>query len=99
MIKRSEEQWRALFAEQVESGLSASTFCKERKLCPKYFSLRRKQLSEGKAKRVKTRPAFIQAKPKLLPPQSAVRLRYRNIELAFDSASPDLLASLMTKLP
>ena len=99
MIKRSGEQWRALFVEQAESGLSAATFCKERKLCPKYFSLRRKQLLSDKTKPVKERPAFIQAKPKIASSQSAVRLRYRNIELVFDSASPELLASLMTKLP
>lgn len=99
MVKRSNEQWRALFVEQAASGLSAAAFCKERKLCPKYFCLRRKQLSGEKAKAVKERPVFVQAKPKAASSLSAVRLRYRNMELVFDSMSPELLAALMTKLP
>lgn len=44
MIKRTAAEWQALFAEQRQSGLSARTFCKTKGLCPKYFSLRQKQL-------------------------------------------------------
>lgn len=44
MIKRSEVQWRELFEAHSRSGLSAVAFCRERKLCPRYFSLRRRQL-------------------------------------------------------
>lgn len=98
VIKRSDEQWQALFAEQAQSGLSAATFCKEQKLCPKYFSLRRKQLSGEKPKALKQK-AFIQAQPKVSPMIPAVKLRYRNIELTLSSASTDMLVSLMAKLP
>jgi len=38
---RSKEQWQQLFAEQAASGLSAQQFCLDKKLCAKYFSLRR----------------------------------------------------------
>ena len=44
MKRRSEAQWRALFAEHASSGMTAAAFCRERGLCPKYFGLRRKQL-------------------------------------------------------
>ena len=84
MVKRSDDQWQALFAEQAGSGLSAAAFCKERKLCPKYFSLRRKQLAaQGVTKQP---PRFIQAKPAVVSagPQ-VVRLCYGNIELVFDT--------------
>jgi len=57
MIKRTQAQWRALFTSFDQSGLSAAAFCKENKLCPKYFSLRRKQLGDVKPKR-KRKPQF-----------------------------------------
>lgn len=41
---RSKEQWQQLFAEHAASGLSAQQFCLDKKLCAKYFSLRKKQL-------------------------------------------------------
>ena len=62
MKKRSEEQWRELFEQQEGSGVSAAVFCKQNELCPKYFSLRRKQLAKvaGKGEagfvRVKVKP-------------------------------------------
>ncbi len=39
MVKRSAAEWRGLFEAQARSGLTASEFCKEQGLCPKYFSL------------------------------------------------------------
>ncbi len=62
MKKRSEEQWRELFEQQEGSGVSAAVFCKQNELCPKYFSLRRKQLAKMAGKeeagfvRVKVKP-------------------------------------------
>ena len=52
MIKGAPEQWQELFAAHQASGLSQAQFCKERKLCPKYFSLRRRQFThhEGQSK-------------------------------------------------
>ena len=47
MTRRSQAQWRELFREQDGSGLSAAAFCRARGVCPKYFSLRRRQLSSG----------------------------------------------------
>lgn len=44
MKRRSHDEWRVLFAGQEASGLSAAEFCQQNDLCPKHFSLRRKQL-------------------------------------------------------
>ncbi len=49
MTRRSQEQWCELFREQEASGLNAAAFCRGRGVCPKYFSLRRRQLSSGAA--------------------------------------------------
>lgn len=98
MIKRTHEQWRALFAEHVESGLSAAAFCKMRKLCPKYFGLRRKQLFGEDSTLTKASP-FIQAKPVASSfPSGHVRLRYRGVELVFDSVRPELIVTVVKQL-
>lgn len=47
MIKRTTEQWQALFEAHEQSGLSQARFCKEKKLCTKYFSLRKRQLASS----------------------------------------------------
>ena len=44
MTTRTRAQWQALFQHHQKSGLSSSEFCKQNNLCPKYFSLRKKQL-------------------------------------------------------
>ena len=51
MVKRTEEEWRGLFAEHASSGMTARGFCLDHGLCPKYFHLRKKQL--GSATRTK----------------------------------------------
>lgn len=44
MKRRTQEQWHALFQAQATSGLTAAAFCQRQGVCPKYFSLRRRQL-------------------------------------------------------
>ena len=44
MKRRTEAQWRTLFTEQADSGLTVEDFCKARGLNSSYFSVRRKQL-------------------------------------------------------
>lgn len=62
MIKRTPEQWQSLFSAHKTGGLSASAFCKEHNLCPKYFSLRRRQLGDVHP-RVSHQKAFVKAVP------------------------------------
>ena len=45
MKKRTVEECKALFAEQLTSGLSARQFCMQQDMCSKYFSLRQRRLS------------------------------------------------------
>jgi len=56
MTRRSKAEWLELIEEHQNSGLSAAEFCRLNQLNPKYFSLRRRQLS-------KTKPAFIEVAP------------------------------------
>jgi hypothetical protein len=44
MKRRSKEEWQELIWRQAESGLSAQQFCRGNDVCPKYFSIRKKQL-------------------------------------------------------
>ena len=44
MQRRSHAQWHALFQEQLASGQNMAVFCQAHSVCPKYFSLRRRQL-------------------------------------------------------
>lgn len=41
---RSKEDWQELILRQADSGLSAQQFCRDNDVCPKYFSIRKKQL-------------------------------------------------------
>jgi hypothetical protein len=43
-VRRSKEDWRELILRQAESGQSAQQFCRNHDVCPKYFSIRKKQL-------------------------------------------------------
>lgn len=50
MKRHTKEQWQELFAQHDTSGVSAAEFCQQNDLCPKYFSLRRKQLAKATGK-------------------------------------------------
>ena len=57
MTKRIPEEWLVLFNEHKQSGQSAAAFCRERGLCSKHFSKRRKQLLKPGSD--KTHRAFV----------------------------------------
>lgn len=44
MVKRSTQQWQALFKQHDDSGTRAAQFCRDNDLCPKYFAKRKKDL-------------------------------------------------------
>ena len=44
MKRRSHDEWHALFQAQQTSGQNMTKFCQTHGVCPKYFSLRRRQL-------------------------------------------------------
>ncbi|MCZ6804230.1 MAG: IS66 family insertion sequence element accessory protein TnpB [Proteobacteria bacterium] len=83
MNKRSATEWQALFEEQASSGQSAAAFCREHQLCPKYFSLRRKQLGrppvkikQPKNERLAASSAFVPATvtPRLSSPELMLQM-------------------------
>lgn len=44
MIRRTPEQWLALFNQHKASGLTQTEFAKQHRIDPSYFSLRKRQL-------------------------------------------------------
>jgi len=61
MIRRTQKQWYALFKEQKHSGLTQTKFCKRHDINPKYFSLRKSQLTTVHSVAMTKAPAFIAA--------------------------------------
>jgi hypothetical protein len=82
MNKCNPEQWQALFGAQQASGLSQKQFCKEHKLCAKYFSLRRRQLADIE-ELSKTPSPLIKVQRSTPLPTLTVSLHYQNIEVHF----------------
>lgn len=98
MKRRTPSQWRALFSEHKMSGLTATAFCREHGLNPKYFSLRRKQLQDGED--VKPDTSFV---PVVMSPTcktSVLELkRGHDFVLTIPpSVSPTWLATLLQQL-
>jgi hypothetical protein len=96
MKRRTREEWRALFAEQLTSGLSARQFCLQRHVCPRYFSLRRRQLS------ALTPTAFVPLRrqsPVAMPDAAAtVLLRHGRSTLELRAVSPEWVSQLLAAL-
>ncbi len=87
MTRRTKGQWRELIEQQEVSGLSAAEFCRQNSLNTKYFSLRKRQLSDP------SKP-FVQVMP---PHSNQVELRPEMIKLRFielDLPQQALLESL-----
>ncbi len=96
MQTRTLEEWQALFAEQAASGLSARRFCEQRQLCPKYFSLRRRQLTNAASS------AFVRVQktaPVAVPETIAtVVLRHGRSIIELRAVSPEWLSRLLVAL-
>ena len=84
---RTEKQWRALFQQQRSSGLSANQFCRQHKICPKHFSLRKKQLGPHD---VRPFVALQIKSPSPVTPQQlpALSLTHSSCSLQFESLPP-----------
>jgi hypothetical protein len=87
MTRRTKGQWRELIEQQEVSGLPAGEFCRQNSLNAKYFSLRKRQLSDP------SKP-FVQVMP---PHSNQAELRPETIKLRFielDLPQQALLESL-----
>ncbi|WP_290581022.1 IS66 family insertion sequence element accessory protein TnpA [Ketobacter sp.] len=95
MKKRTQEQWLELIQQQQASGQTQAQFCREHSVCPRYFSLRKKQLTGPE----KSSP-FIQAKRTLPSANSRyLTVRTATAEVVIHQAlSPQEIASLVNAL-
>ena len=103
MVKRSVEEWDALFKAHAVSGLTERKFCEERGLSPKYFNLRKKQLGWARKERCASTPgtlAFvrIQKAPEEVRPAASVVLRLGRGVWEFRDVPADWLVSVMVAL-
>lgn len=82
MTKRSREDWHALFEAQATSGMTAAAFCRTQGVDPRYFSVRKRQLSGAEPKARATGFARAQVIPsieRLELVAGGVRLEYQGI--------------------
>lgn len=98
MKRRTADEWHSLFAEHKQSGLSAASFCRERGLCPKYFSLRQRQLDAHSPPA--PAPAFIPVSMPPSHPATAIEIQLGGgVHLRVPTAvSPRWLGELLHQL-
>lgn len=99
MVKRSIEQWRALFKQQKESGVRASQFCRDNGLCPKYFSKRKKDL--GWQPNTPVKPSMLKLLKPRIDTTHTIILNVGDTQLSLSLSphtSPDWLARLIRAL-
>ena len=82
--RRSRAQWLELIAQQKQSGLKASEFCRRQELNPQYFSKRKRQLSSH-SEPAPQPSSFIKVQPrnKTSAPttENSISLSYQSIQL------------------
>ncbi len=101
MTKRTRAEWLSLFAKHQTSDMTAAAFCRQHQLCPKYFSLRKKQLqwipSEA-AQCAQPPPAFVPARV-AVPRAHPIELTWQSAQLSLPgNVPPQWVAQLMKAL-
>jgi len=98
MPRRTKSQWQALIEQQSTSGLSAAEFCRRNEVNAKYFSLRKKQLSQSNA----SSSQFIQITSPVTDhahSSHSIKLRVTEVELPMHlDTQSDILPLLLDKL-
>lgn len=102
MTRRSTEQWQALFKQHDDSGLKASEFCRTNKLCPRYFSKRKKDLgwSTPAKTSIKPYPKLVKVerpKPKTAAPIHTIALQLNDISLVLPATQPPQWIAYLVK--
>ena len=92
MSRRTKAQWRELIEQQQSSGLIAAEFCRQHSINAKYFSLRKRQLSDAKATFVRVIPATGRS---LSVSLSLVKLRVVEFSVPLESVDA-VVASLLS---
>lgn len=98
MARRTREQWLDLFRAQVESGLSATEFCRRRGINPNYFFQRKGDLGSQRVAPTGEAAGFVELQAPV-PVTGAAELRFGQVSLSLPtSASPGWVATLMREL-
>ena len=99
MQRRSHDEWHALFQAQQASGQNMAVFCQAHGICPKYFSLRRRQLL-GDALTATAVSAFVPVAVQRPAEMMALEVRLGDsLQLRIPpSVSPQWLAALLHAL-
>lgn len=93
MIRRTSEQWLALFDQHKSSGLTQTEFAKQQGIDPSYFSLRKRQLL---AWQQDDNDGFVELTPHGIVFCQPMLLRKRDIELHLPSGTEAVwLATLL----
>lgn len=97
MIKRTTEQWLALFEAHKQSGLNQAQFCKEQGLCSKHFGLRKRQLLGSEQQKPFVRVRRTQASVSMSSPMDW-QLQIGEIQLRVLNASVEQMVNLIKNL-
>lgn len=105
MVKRTVEQWQTLFRQHDESEQLASVFCRDKGLCPKYFSKRKKQLGwrlgDISSKVIPVdKPKLVKVKrAKSVVMSAPITMQIRDVSITIPAVqSPQWIASLVKGL-
>ena len=98
MTRRTREEWLDLFQSQVESGLSATEFCRRRGINSNYFFQRKAIIGADPGPANEKVAGFVE----LRPPAGcagAVEVRFGKVSLSLPAnASPSWVATLVREL-
>ena len=98
MARRTREQWLVLFQAQVDSGLSASEFCRQQGIDPNYFFQRKGSLGPEPKPVSDPGAGFVELRAPAAV-AGAVELRFGPVSLSLPpSASPGWVAAVMREL-
>jgi len=101
MRRRSKDQWQALLLEHKQSGKSASQFCREREINPKYFSAIKSKLQARRDNTTKANqtPERFQRLNVLRATTSYILLELKPLTLSLPTTvEPKWLAALIDEL-
>lgn len=96
MIRRTTEQWLALFDQQKASGLTQTEFAKQQGIDPTYFSYRKRQLL---AWQQEDDTGFVELTPQRMLLSQPMLLKKHDVELHLPPGTDALwLAALLRAL-
>jgi hypothetical protein len=94
MLRRTSEQWLALFDQHKASGLTQTAFAKQHGIDPSYFSLRKQQLL---AWQQDDNDGFVELTPQGMLFCQAMVLKKRDVELHLPAGTEAVWVATLLK--